>query len=370
MEPAGTGTRREHRETLATERRERARRIMLVAGVAMAVAGAVVLAVALIALRPRSPQPPAPPATSVEATAPIVAPPPSDPAFEPTVVVPASPDPGAAPATIGPFDTAAAMTAVRHLADSIGVRTAGGAGEKAAADFIARELRAAGYDPDIREFPLPNGRTSRNVVAVLPGTSGWKVVLGAHFDTKAPSPGANDNGTGSAALLAIARELADEQLPATVEFVWFGSEEMIDANPDHHHYGSRYHVARMPTDERERTAGMVSVDMIGYGPEFVVRTMGSGPQSVRHSLIALGGDGGLPLRYKRDTGTYGWSDHEPFELAGIPAAWVEWRDDPYYHKTTDTPAHIAPEKVRMAGQLVLDWVRDLSEEDLAALRGK
>lgn len=83
--------------------------------------------------------------------------------------------------------------------------------------------------------------------------------------------------------------------------------------------------------------GMVSVDMIGYGPDFVVRTMGSGPQTMRYLLLADAKRQGLSASYLADPGPSGWSDHESFELAGIPTAWIEWRDDPVYHTTGDTP---------------------------------
>ncbi|TLM66849.1 MAG: M20/M25/M40 family metallo-hydrolase, partial [Actinobacteria bacterium] len=288
------------------------------------------------------------------------------PAAEPTPVPEPEPEPLA---IVNDFNVAEAMDHVRALCD-IGVRKGGSAGEKKAAEYIAAQLKAMGYDADIRAFPLPNGTTSRNVVASLPGTTDRTFVLGAHYDTKSPSPGANDNGTGTAALLAIARELKDEKLAPTVEFVFFGTEEMIDSNSDHHHYGSRKYVAMMTSDERARCAGMISVDMIGYGPEFVVRTMGTGPQTLKDRLLAAAKAKSLGLFYKKDTSAVGWSDHEPFERAGIPAAWIEWRDDPYYHKTTDTPAHVVKAKVAVAGGLVLDYVRSLDEDDLAALRAR
>ena len=76
----------------------------------------------------------------------------------------------------------------------------------------------------------------------------------------------------------------------------------------------------------------------------------------------------VPLTFRLDEGSSGWSDHEAYELAGIPAAWIQWRDDPYYHSPQDTTGHLEQGKVAMAGLLVLDWLRGLSEEDLAGLR--
>ena len=252
---------------------------------------------------------------------------------------------------------------MRTLED-IGVRTAGSSAEKAAATFVARRLRATGARREIRTFKLPNGKTSRNVVARFPGATRQTIILGAHMDTKAPSPGANDNGSGCGALLEIARCLGERSAYPTVELVFFGGEEMIDGNPDHHHFGSRYHVAEMSAGARKNAAGMISVDMIGYGPDFVVRNMGEGPQSMVDLLLRQAKRHGLPLSYLHDPGASGWSDHEAFELAGIPAAWIEWRDDPVYHTSADTSGHLNEAKVQTAGQLVLGALYGMDGGDL------
>jgi hypothetical protein len=256
-----------------------------------------------------------------------------------------------------PFDLALAMRHVEYLADVVGVRHAGSNGERTAAEYIAATLRESGYETTSQTFDLLGGLQSRNVIAQLAGEGDGIMLLGAHYDTKGGSPGANDNGTGTAALLAIAHELRDETLDATIRFVFFGAEEAIDSNPDNHHYGSRHYVRAMLPEEQRRLRGMISVDMIGFGPEFRVRTMGGGPQSLSDELLALGRAQGLPLTYLRDSGSSGWSDHEPFEVAGYPAAWIEWRDDPATHSPRDVPSHVDPAKVAIAGQLVLDFVR-------------
>ena len=261
------------------------------------------------------------------------------------------------------FVVSRALSDVRALEDS-GVRSAGGGAEKRGAAFIAGRLVAAGAQPETRTFRLPNGKTSRNVVARFPGSTRKTIILGAHMDSKAPSPGANDNGSGCGALLEIARGLGRRHAYPTVELVFFGAEEMIDADPDHHHFGSRYHVKDMSAGARKNAAGMISVDMIGYGPHFVVRTMGNGPQSLRRLLLRQARQRGIRMPYLRDPGESGWSDHEAFELAGIPAAWIEWRDDPVYHTAADTSGHLVAAKVRTAGQFVLGVLYGL---DAAAL---
>ncbi len=251
-----------------------------------------------------------------------------------------------------------------YLAGQIGRRNAGTEGERRAGEYLFQQLGALGYQPRFQVVPLPGGRQSRNVLATLPGRTQATIVVGAHYDTSGFSPGANDNGTGVAAVLEIARALKDEPPDVTVAFVFFGAEEMVDRDPDHHHYGSRLYVQSMDPATRNRTRAMVSVDMIGYGPEFLVRTMGTGPQSLRDYVLGLARAQSVPLAYLRDPGASGWSDHGPFELAGIPAAWLEWRDDPSYHTAADLPAHVSAEKVRMTGQLSLDLLRRIQADEL------
>ncbi len=265
------------------------------------------------------------------------------------------------------FKSGPAMQDVRTLA-GFGVRSAGSSAEARAAEWAADRMRAAGAEKvKVRTFKLTDGKTSRNVIGRFPGSTGKTIVIGGHMDTKAPSAGANDNSSGSAAVLEIARCLGEMAAYPTVVVVLFGSEEMIDSDPDHHHFGSRHYVASMSGSEKDATAGMVSVDMIGYGPDFVVRTMGRGPQTMRYLLLAEAKRQGMSASYLVDPGESGWSDHEAFELAGIPAAWIEWRDDPVYHTTGDTPGHLSAAKVRAAGQLVLSMLYGLDERRLRKL---
>jgi hypothetical protein len=71
------------------------------------------------------------------------------------------------------------------------------------------------------------------------------------------------------------------------------------------------------------------------------------------------------LAYLKDPG---WSDHDSFEYAGIPAAWIEWRTDPVYHTTRDTASHVQPDRVDRSGRLMRGWLLDLTEAEVEALR--
>jgi Zn-dependent M28 family amino/carboxypeptidase len=268
----------------------------------------------------------------------------------------------------GGFSVAQAMVHVRELADRIGVRRAGSAEESRAAQYVFDELSRLGYAPRFESVPLTQGTTTRNVLAEKRGRTPWVIVLGAHLDSKSPSPGANDAASGVGALLAMASVLAHQQTDATVQFVFFGAEEIVGADRSAHHFGSRYRVSRMTASEKAQVAGMLSLDMISFGDRLHARTMGRGPRTLADELIRFAKTQGVTMTYLRDPGRTGQSDHEPYELAGIPAVWVQTQKDPTYHKPGDTGEHIQVKRLHQVGQLVYDYVRTRTERDLENLR--
>jgi aminopeptidase YwaD len=267
------------------------------------------------------------------------------------------------------FDADRAMAHLGALALAIGVRPAGSDEEAEAIRYAREHLSDLGYAVHTAPVPLPNGLTSHNLVALKKGSSSATIILGAHIDSKSPAPGANDNASGVATILELARDLATRDTVASVEFVVFGAEEMIDQDPNHDHYGSRAFVATLGAAPRATLAGMVSVDMVGYGDRFVIGTMGRGPQELRDVLLERALTEGLPAELDEDTSTYGQGDYEPFELAGFPAAWVEWADDPTYHTTGDTVEHVDQAVLGRTGSLLLNLLLEFDAQDLDALIG-
>ncbi len=266
------------------------------------------------------------------------------------------------------FDAAQAMAHVEKLAAGIGVRRGGTEAEAEAARYAADYLNGLGYQTGVTEVPVPNGLTSHNVVAVKTGSSSLTIVVGGHIDSKTPSPGGNDNASGAAAVLELARDVKDADIVPTVIFVLFGNEETIDPDPDHHHYGSRAYVQQMTAADQENLVAMISLDMVGYGDTFNVRTMGRGPSKLRDMLQDYASVTGVDLTYLKDPSSFGYSDHEPFELAGYPAVWLEWREDPLYHTTGDTFEHCDADRILAAGALMLGFLAELTQSDLEALK--
>ncbi len=125
----------------------------------------------------------------------------------------------------------------------------------AAAALISQRFSEAGYVPEHQPVSY-----SENVIARLPGLTqpGQIFVIGAHFDTVYGTPGADDNASGVAAVLEIARSLSGIRLPFTVEFVAFTLEETYP-----YFLGSRsYRQSRMVGGQQ--IIGMICFEMIGY----------------------------------------------------------------------------------------------------------
>ena len=109
-----------------------------------------------------------------------------------------------------------------------GTRAHGSQGHAAAGAYIEAQLRAAGVE--VRREPFQyGGKAGFNLLADIPGSGGPEapvIMLGAHLDSVALSPGGDDDGSGSSAVLAIARQAAAHPLPVTLRVAWWGAEEL------------------------------------------------------------------------------------------------------------------------------------------------
>jgi len=150
---------------------------------------------------------------------------------------------------------------VRVLATVIGERQAGTPAKLAqAADYIEKQFSDYGYVP---KQEIISDKGYRNIVVDLYGKQSRDKILliGAHYDTTWMSPGADDNASGVAALLEIARSLRQKDLPITIRFVAFTNEEFpMYGTPN---MGSLYHAQHAQT-QNENIVGMFSLEMLGY----------------------------------------------------------------------------------------------------------
>ena len=270
-----------------------------------------------------------------------------------------------------------------HLAAHVGT-LAGEIGERnylrptaleAAATYVKSVLTSLGYDVAAQEYVL-GGRTFRNLEATLPGQRRAEeiVLVGGHYDSVIGSPGANDNASGTAAVLELARILHAGRFDRSIRFVTFVNEEPPFFHSDR--MGSRVY-AREAARRGDKIVAMLSLETIGY--------YSSAPKTQRYpppfNLVYpdrgdfIGFVGNIASRrlvrrsiaeFRRHTplpseglaapswipGVF-WSDHASFWRHGYPAIMITDTAPfryPFYHSLEDTPDRV--DYARMA--LVVD----------------
>ena len=282
-----------------------------------------------------------------------------------------------------------AVTAdIRVLAaDSLGGRFTGTAEAGKAARYLARRFGEAGARPGVpgwlQSFPIaPDipglkeiavaARPTHgvNVVAVVPGRDrvlkGEYVVVGAHYDhlghgeAKSSSlgdpgqifNGADDNASGSVALVAIARELVRRPPRRSVVLVAFSGEELGLL-------GSAAYI-REPVVPLEKTVAMVNLDMVGRLRNGRLLVFGSETATEFPALLdSLNGAARFDLKYSGDG--FGRSDQQSFYVAKKPVLqmFTDLHED--YHRPSDDWEKInVPGLVKVAG-FTTDLVRAIAD---------
>jgi hypothetical protein len=231
---------------------------------------------------------------------------------------------------------------------ALGPRVPGSAGERRAGALVAAHFEKLGYRVVVQTFPLPNGGSSRNVVA-MPATPVRAVVV-AHIDGVAGTVAANDNASGVAALVETARAFSPRD---GVLFAALGAEERVMTG-SRLHLGSARLVRGFSAQGKRRIRVALSLDMVGVGPRLLVRGLEPAPNRSARIALQRGRALGLPVSYRPDRGD---SDHAELTRAGIPAAWVMWHWDPCWHRACDEPHRVSAPKLQAAAELAVATLR-------------
>lgn len=296
---------------------------------------------------------PRPPTRSVTGTAPTTAPSPTP-----------TPTPTPSPARVAAgFDPTRAMADVHALAGGIGPREATTGAYARAAALVARRFAGLGYAVRRQGLRVPAGvswgvpvgaGSTVNVVAAPPGFRADRphLLLGAHLDTVPQAPGAEDNGSGVAVLLELARLAATEPPRLPVAFVAFAAEEPRGPGDDQHHFGSQAFLRQLTPAERSALVAVVALDRVGIGRHVPVCTGGLSPPEVQREILASAARIGVPARACENR----TSDHWPFEKAGGTVARVGGVDYPEYHSAADRPAVVDPRQLDRTGRVLWEWL--------------
>ncbi len=253
---------------------------------------------------------------------------------------------------------------VQALAGEIGVRSDETyPNVQRAAAYIERRLKDLGYTVVSQEYTARN-RNYRNIEATLPGVPGHAhevVILGAHYDTAEGAPGADDNASGVAGVLELARIFAQERQARTIRFVFFPNEEPPSFPTAD--MGSRQY-ATAARASNDQIVAMLSIESIGYYDldkgsqrypfplnlaypnvgDFIGFVSNLKSRSLLHRAIgAFRAHATLPTQGAAAPawvpGVW-WSDHWSFWRVGYPAIMITdtapYRN-PFYHTPQDTP---------------------------------
>lgn len=255
---------------------------------------------------------------------------------------------------------------VYMLAEQIGERNIWHYNElNDSASYIETTLAELGYDVAKQEYKVEN-KILKNIEAELVGTSKPEeiIIVGAHYDSVIGSTGANDNASGVAAVLEIARLLSKEKLPRTLRMVAFVNEEPPFFQTKN--MGSRIYAARS-RQRGEKIIAMFSLETIGYysdepGSQHYPFPLGSfypdtgdfigfvgnisSKKLVQKALSSFRKNTPFPSEGLAAPGWFigiGWSDHWSFWKEGYPAIMVtdtalfRYKQ---YHTMEDTPDKI------------------------------
>ena len=277
--------------------------------------------------------------------------------------------------------------AVEYLASQeLGGRYPGTAGDTLASDYILSQLRSLKLKPVVKgkkktgyyhnfTYGKEVERTTHNIIAVLPGKDkqlrNEYIVIGSHYDhlglggknsgsrrpdTLGVHPGADDNASGDAVVLELAKYFKKARSPRSIIFVFFGAEEQGLI-------GSKQFLEWMKKDDPRRInlpadksgiVAMVNLDMVGRMRDKALSVSGTGTSSQFKAIAEqVAEQTGLNVSCTPDG--YGPSDHASFVAADIPVLFLTTGGHMEYHTPDDVPSTLNYDGM----QQTLDFSKEL-----------
>jgi hypothetical protein len=274
------------------------------------------------------------------------------------------------------FNTDSAYANLEHLAVAIGPRMMGSANERAALAWAARRFASFGADTAY-VMPIPHTRrmntSSGAAVGIFPGRTDSIIVIGGHIDSDfRENPGANDDASGTAVMLELARVWSSKPRRYTLVFAAFGGEEggLIGSNWFADHF-----------EHIKRAALMLQIDMAGSDEELIpfLETHGKqAPEWLVQDAYAFDRSLGFnSLKYPTHffslnssiPGGGAGSDHEPFLKQDIPAIdFTAGINTSPIHTVNDRMAFISKKALTRSGQIVEALVQKYEAHGIPAPR--
>ncbi|WP_326768308.1 M20/M25/M40 family metallo-hydrolase [Streptomyces sp. NBC_01591] len=240
------------------------------------------------------------------------------------------------------------LRALQRIADRNGGNRAHGTkGYAQSVAYVKRALDRAGFRTRLVPFTHA-GATGHSLIADWPGGDPDHVLLtGAHLDSVKEGPGINDNGSGSAAVLAAALQVAESGLKPErhLRFAWWGAEEpgLI---------GSKTYVGKLSEADRRRIDVYLNFDQAGSKNTrqwLVIHDDEHGETEAQQALEAWFTERNIPTF---DIGV-GGSDHESFGNAGIPSSGFSTGISDCIHEACDDLSNVDPKTERTSTDAIV-----------------
>jgi hypothetical protein len=248
---------------------------------------------------------------------------------------------------------------------SFGPRYTGSINCTLAAEDIYNSFQQMGLNVKFHEWHY-DGYDSKDVVATLYGTdvnSTAEYILCAHYDTVASSPGADDDGSGTAAVLAIAHILSQYHFNHTIRFITFSGEEVGT-------YGS-FTYARDAYNNGDNIVAVLNMDMIGYastteGGRILRFFPPSRSRWIADYATTIGEKYNEIIDMKIDTlPSYRGADNQAFVDYGFDGVWIAHQDGyPWGHSSNDTANHLNWTYYVKATKLMLAITAEIAQKSI------
>lgn len=269
----------------------------------------------------------------------------------------------------------AGQSALRHVSTAVafGPRPSGSPAQAKQQTWIIEQLHKTGAvieEVDFTSYTPIGPKRMKNILAKFPGASGKAVVISGHYDTYFRNGlnfvGANDGGSSTGLLLALAEMLKGRTLQDDVWLLFLDGEESAVAweNKDHT-YGARKQAADWQQDGTARTVkALINVDMIGDS-DLTIHYEGNSTAWLRDLVVAVAHRLGYTDEFENGRQTYIADDHLEFISRGMPA--VDLIDFNYgllnrhWHKESDTVDKLSARSLAVVLHVIDESLKELAQ---------
>ncbi len=249
---------------------------------------------------------------------------------------------------------------------AFGSRPPGGPGHAKLEQYILGKLNGVEVEQDKFTAQTPVGKfPMTNIIAKFPGKKDGIIVVAGHYDTLYSQPkfvGANDGGSSTALLLALADQFRGKELDGySVWLVWTdGEEAFVNWTDTDSVYGTRQLAQKWQQDgTAKKIRAFILVDMIGDADLDILKDTNSTPW-LNDLVFQAASNLGYQSHFFQGSTAMG-DDHIPFSKIGVPVVdlidFTYGYNNVFWHTPEDTVDKLSPQSLAITGDVVLETIR-------------